>query len=62
MGQMVQEQRLLLQFHWVQILCPDVSVIVMEHEATDAAILILYLTSCEDIANAGMESSIFKMD
>lgn len=36
--------------------------IVMEHEATDAALLILYLTFHEDIENAGMESSICKMD
>jgi hypothetical protein len=61
---MVQEQRLLLQFRSVYILCGNVSVIVMEHEATDAAMLILYLTSHGhgDIAYAGMESSICKMD
>ena len=42
----------------------EMCLIVMEHETTDAVMLILYLTSHGhgDIAYAGMESSICKMD
>lgn len=37
--------------------CPGGTVILMEREAPDTEVLILYLTSHGDIMDAGMESS-----